>query len=102
MYLNGDSLLAKPFRERRNLLKTRFPPLAPDEPTIARFDHVNSIIGTAGDLEPVREFMAAALNAKCEGLMLKARSRRSRMRADDADPRRPGHRAGRGGQGGGA
>ena len=69
MYLNGESLLAKPFRERRTLLKTRFPPLAPDDPTIARFDHVNSIIGTAGDLEPVREFMAAALNAKCEGLV---------------------------------
>lgn len=66
-----QTLISKTFRDRRQLLKTRFPPREPSEPTIARFDHVKSLEGTCGNLDPVRQFMLDAISEKCEGLMLK-------------------------------
>lgn len=69
--VSRQTLINKPFRERRNLLKTRFPPREPSEPTIARFDHVKCMEGFPNNLEPIRQFMLQAISEKCEGLMLK-------------------------------
>lgn len=66
-----QTLINKPFRERRHLLKSRFPPREPSEPTIARFDHVKCMEGFPTNLEPIRQFMLEAISQKCEGLMLK-------------------------------
>ena len=66
-----QTLINKPFRERRELLKTRFPPREPDDPTIARWDHVKCMEGFPNNLEPIRQFMLEAISQKCEGLMLK-------------------------------
>ncbi|KAF9222565.1 hypothetical protein BS17DRAFT_802807 [Gyrodon lividus] len=52
MYLDGEILLERLFRERRALLRTRFPALAPEESGTARFDH-------------------KAVENRCEGLMIK-------------------------------
>lgn len=65
-------LLAKTFRERRNLLQTALPPYEDfNDPTLARFGHVESLIGSVGDLAPVEAFFHRALSSKCEGIMVK-------------------------------
>ncbi|KIK99060.1 hypothetical protein PAXRUDRAFT_794423 [Paxillus rubicundulus Ve08.2h10] len=70
MYLDGEALLERPFRERRALLRTRFPILAPEEPGIARFDHVESCESEQGR-EYIEEFWQKAVESRCEGLMVK-------------------------------
>ena len=66
MYLDGEPLLARPFRERRALLRTRFVPVP------NRFTWVRSLDAAAGDdPEPVLDFFRQALDAKCEGIMVK-------------------------------
>ncbi|KAL2261388.1 hypothetical protein VTK26DRAFT_4258 [Humicola hyalothermophila] len=65
MYLNGESLLDKPFRERRRLLRSRFIEIP------HHFTWVKSLDATAQDSEAVLEFFKSALDAKCEGLMVK-------------------------------
>lgn len=42
-----------------------------DDATLARFGHVESLVGSAGDLAPVEEFFHRALRSKCEGIMVK-------------------------------
>lgn len=66
-----QTLINKSFRERRDLLKSRFPPREPSEQTVARFDHVKCMEGLPNNLEPIRQFMLEAIAQKCEGLMLK-------------------------------
>lgn len=70
MYLDGDSLLKSSFRTRRRLLHTRFPPLSPQSPLIARFAHVRSCEST--DADQVARFFAQAQEYKCEGIMVKS------------------------------
>ncbi|KIJ18930.1 hypothetical protein PAXINDRAFT_161271 [Paxillus involutus ATCC 200175] len=70
MYLDGEVLLERPFRERRALLRTRFPVLAPEESAIARFDHVESCESERGR-ECIEEFWQKAVESRCEGLMIK-------------------------------
>ncbi|KAN0064353.1 hypothetical protein ACQY0O_002548 [Thecaphora frezii] len=70
MYLDGESLLKSSFRVRRNLLHSRFKPLAPKSPLIARFDHVRSCEST--DRDEVARFFAVAQEHKCEGIMVKS------------------------------
>ncbi|EPQ27854.1 uncharacterized protein PFL1_04598 [Pseudozyma flocculosa PF-1] len=70
MYLDGESLLKTSFRTRRNLLHSRFKPLAPRSPLIARFAHVRSCEST--DPDDVARFFAAAQQHKCEGIMVKS------------------------------
>lgn len=65
MYLNGQSLLGRPFRERRELLRSLFIEVA------HHFTWVKSIDATSGDSETVLEFFKSALENKCEGIMVK-------------------------------
>ncbi|KAG8733618.1 hypothetical protein FRC11_004546 [Ceratobasidium sp. 423] len=66
MYLNGEVLLNKSFRERRRLLREWFPPLVPEDPFCSRLAHVESVESEDGR-EVVEEFweraVASQLNA---------------------------------------
>nr|VWO97197.1 Uncharacterized protein [Ganoderma boninense] len=70
MYLDGQILLERPFRERRTLLRTRFPPYTPQQRDAARFDHVKSVESEEGR-DAVEEFWQTAVNSSSEGLMVK-------------------------------
>ncbi|KAE8226112.1 hypothetical protein CF319_g1253 [Tilletia indica] len=70
MYLNGQPLLKTAFRQRRQLLKKHFPPLAPENPMIACFGHVKSC--ESMDPEEVKTFFEQARAAHCEGIMVKS------------------------------
>ncbi|KAF8423809.1 hypothetical protein EV426DRAFT_109618 [Tirmania nivea] len=65
MYLNGEQLLERPFRERRGLLRSMFLEVP------RRFTWVKSIDATSQDHEAVLEFFKSALDIKCEGIMVK-------------------------------
>ncbi|KAF7596418.1 hypothetical protein BBP40_001725 [Aspergillus hancockii] len=65
MYLNGTSLLDRPFRERRELLRSLF------METPNRFTWVKSFDATSADSEAVLDFFKGATNTKCEGIMVK-------------------------------
>ncbi|KAM0510939.1 hypothetical protein ACHAPE_010370 [Trichoderma viride] len=65
MYLNGQSLLDRPFRERRELLRSLFIEVP------HHFTWVKSLDATSGDSETVLEFFKSALGNKCEGIMVK-------------------------------
>ncbi|WEW55185.1 ATP-dependent DNA ligase [Emydomyces testavorans] len=65
MYLNGESLLERPFRERRELLRSLFVEIP------NRFSWVRSIDATSSDSEMILNFFQEATNAKCEGIMVK-------------------------------
>ena len=65
MYLNGESLLDRPFRERRELLRSLFVELP------NRFTWVKNVDATSGDSETVLEFFKSATDIKCEGIMVK-------------------------------
>ncbi|KAH7369831.1 DNA ligase-like protein I [Rhexocercosporidium sp. MPI-PUGE-AT-0058] len=65
MYLNGESLLDRPFRERRELLRGLFTEV-PNQ-----FTWVKSIDATSQDSEIVLEFFKSATEIKCEGIMVK-------------------------------
>lgn len=65
MYLNDQSLLERPFRERRELLKSLFIEIP------HRFTWVKSIDATSGDSEAVLDFFKSATDVKCEGIMVK-------------------------------
>ena len=66
----GQILLEKPFRHRRSLLRSRFPPLIPAQKGAARFDHVQSCESEEGR-EAVEQFWQTAVNSRSEGLMIK-------------------------------
>ncbi|CAE6414534.1 unnamed protein product [Rhizoctonia solani] len=70
MYLNGEVLLGKPFRERRRLLREWLPPLVPEDPFCSRFAHTESVESEDGR-EVVEEFWERAVASQCEGLMIK-------------------------------
>lgn len=65
MYLNGEPLLERPFRERRELLRSLFTEV-PNQ-----FTWVKSIDATSQDSETVLEFFKSATDIKCEGIMVK-------------------------------
>ncbi|KAF9731615.1 hypothetical protein PMIN03_004780 [Paraphaeosphaeria minitans] len=65
MYLNGEELLNRPFRERRNLLRSLFVEI----PHL--FTWVKSLDATSADVETVQAFFKSALDIKCEGIMVK-------------------------------
>lgn len=65
MYLNGQSLLDRPFRERRGLLRSMFVEKE------NRFTWVKSLDATSVDSEAVLEFFKSATDLKCEGIMVK-------------------------------
>ncbi|OBT56079.1 hypothetical protein VE04_04246 [Pseudogymnoascus sp. 24MN13] len=65
MYLNGEPLLNRPFRERRSLLRSLFVELP------RHFTWVQSMDATSQDSEAILEFFKSATDAKCEGIMVK-------------------------------
>ncbi|KAK7180657.1 hypothetical protein DPSP01_011250 [Paraphaeosphaeria sporulosa] len=65
MYLNGEELLNRPFRERRNLLRSLFVEIP------HHFTWVKSLDATSADVETVQAFFKSALDIKCEGIMVK-------------------------------
>ncbi|ETI19772.1 hypothetical protein G647_08785 [Cladophialophora carrionii CBS 160.54] len=65
MYLNGEQLLDRPFRERRGLLRSMFVEKE------HHFTWVKSIDATSADSETVLEFFKSATDIKCEGIMVK-------------------------------
>ena len=65
MYLNGEELLGRPFRERRGLLRSLFVEIP------HHFTWVNSIDATSADSETVSDFFKQATDIKCEGIMVK-------------------------------
>lgn len=65
MYLNGQSLLDQPFRERRAMLRSRFVEIP------HHFTWVKSLDATSQDSEVVLEFFKSAIDSKCEGIMVK-------------------------------
>ena len=65
MYLNGEELLNRPFRERRELLRSLFVEVP------NKFTWVKSFDATSLDSEAVLEFFKGATDVKCEGIMVK-------------------------------
>jgi DNA ligase-1 len=65
MYLNGQPLLDRPFRERRSLLRSLFTEVP------QQFTWVQSIDATSQESESVLEFFKTATDTKCEGIMVK-------------------------------
>ncbi|CAI7661226.1 unnamed protein product [Penicillium viridicatum] len=65
MYLNGEPLLDRPFRERRELLRSLFVEIP------RHFGWVKSMDATSADSETVLEFFKSAIDVKCEGIMVK-------------------------------
>lgn len=65
MYLNGEELLNRSFRERRELLRSLFVEI-PNQ-----FTWVKNIDATSFDSETVLEFFKGATDIKCEGIMVK-------------------------------
>ncbi|EDU49163.1 DNA ligase 1 [Pyrenophora tritici-repentis Pt-1C-BFP] len=65
MYLNGEELLNRPFRERRSLLRSLFVEIP------HHFTWVKSLDATSTDVEAVQSFFQSALDIKCEGIMVK-------------------------------
>lgn len=64
-----QSLLSTPFRGRRQLLHTHFPPLRPTDPRYAKWELIPSCTDTEPD--KVRAFFHEALKMKAEGIMVK-------------------------------
>ena len=65
MYLNGEELLDRPFRERRSLLRSLFVEIP------NHFTWVKSMDATSANGEAVSDFFKQATDIKCEGIMVK-------------------------------
>ncbi|KAI5361356.1 putative DNA ligase, ATP-dependent, nucleic acid-binding protein [Septoria linicola] len=65
MYLNGEELLDRPFRERRSLLRSLFVEIP------NHFTWVKSLDATSAEVETVSSFFKQATDIKCEGIMVK-------------------------------
>ncbi|KIJ67942.1 hypothetical protein HYDPIDRAFT_25397 [Hydnomerulius pinastri MD-312] len=85
MYLDGEIQLERPFRERRSLLRTRFPALIPDEQGAARLAHVESCESEQGR-EWIEEFWQKAVDSRCEGLMIKVVFEQSTFQCSHTSP----------------
>jgi DNA ligase 1 len=65
MYLNGQPLLNRSFRERRDMLRSLFVEIP------HHFTWVKSLDATSQESETVLDFFKSAIDAKCEGIMVK-------------------------------
>jgi DNA ligase-1 len=87
MYLNGEELLNRPFRERRSLLKSLFIEIP------HTFTWVKSLEATSADVDAVQAFFKSALDMKCEGIMVKVLDNLPNpdllAEADDLDSKTP-------------
>ena len=82
MYLNEESLLNKSLRERRTLLKSSF------RIEEGRFGYVQSIDYPDHTDEEVQKFFQNALEAKCEGIMVKLLRDEIPVTTDDNDTKK--------------
>jgi len=85
MFLNGAELCDRPFRERRNLLRSLFIEIP------HHFTWVKSLDATSADSEVVLEFFKTATDVKCEGIMVKLLDNPAELEAsvDNAVPSAP-------------
>lgn len=65
MYLNGQPLLDRSFRDRRDMLRSLFTEIP------HRFTWVKNLDATSQDSEAVLDFFKQATDIKCEGIMVK-------------------------------
>ena len=65
MYLNGQELLDRSFRERRELLRSLFTEIP------LKFTWVKNLDATSLEADAVLEFFKTATEIKCEGIMVK-------------------------------
>lgn len=65
MFLNGQELLSRPFRERRELMHSMFIEIP------MKFIWVKSLDATSADVDAIRGFFRSSLEIKCEGIMVK-------------------------------
>ncbi|EPE05128.1 dna ligase [Ophiostoma piceae UAMH 11346] len=65
MFLNGEPLLDRPMRARRELLRSLFVEVP------RQFTWVQSMDATSDDGDAISEFFRGAVNEKCEGIMVK-------------------------------
>ena len=65
MYLNGQTLLDRPLRERRDLMKSLFVEVP------GKFTYVRHMDATSSDQDELAAFFKEAVDAKCEGIMVK-------------------------------
>jgi len=79
MYLNGEELLDRPFRERRNLLRSLFIEIP------HHFTWVKSLDATSADSDAVLNFFKSATDIKCEGIMVKVLDNPPEMTANNGD-----------------
>ncbi|KAG8779366.1 hypothetical protein FRC12_024326 [Ceratobasidium sp. 428] len=86
MYSNGEPLLGKSFRERRQLLRDTFPPFVPDDPFCSRLAHVQSVESESGR-EAVEEFWEKAVESQSEGLMIKLLDSGEVLEVDEENPK---------------
>ncbi|CBN75600.1 conserved unknown protein [Ectocarpus siliculosus] len=66
LYLNGQSLLQKPLKQRRRLLRSTFKEVDGRFRFATFMDHKED-----GDTGPIEEFLSEAVKGNCEGLMVK-------------------------------
>ncbi|RPA82251.1 putative DNA ligase I [Ascobolus immersus RN42] len=65
MMINGEEMMSRPFRERRELLRSLFTEVP------GQFTWVKSIDAVSADEDVVLDFFKSALKEKCEGIMVK-------------------------------
>ncbi|KAH8673332.1 hypothetical protein BX600DRAFT_508609 [Xylariales sp. PMI_506] len=80
MYLNGQPLLNRSFRERRELLRSLFIEVP------YHFTWVKSLDATSQDSESVLDFFKQATESKCEGIMVKILDNLPDLPAPEVDP----------------
>jgi DNA ligase-1 len=79
MYLNGEELLNRSFRERRNLLRSLFIEIP------HHFTWVKNLDATSADSDAVLEFFKSATDIKCEGIMVKILDNQADSEPQDDD-----------------
>ncbi|KAJ4402984.1 hypothetical protein N0V85_005197 [Neurospora sp. IMI 360204] len=79
MYLNGQPLLDRSFRERRDMLRSLFVEIP------HHFTWVKSIDATSQDSETVLESFKSAVDSKCEGIMVKILDNLPELEAPEPD-----------------
>ena len=84
MYLNGQPLLDRPFRERRELLRSLFTEVP------NHFTWVKSLDATSQDPEAVSDFFKRATDIKCEGIMVKILDNLPELAYQGDDPEEAG------------
>jgi DNA ligase-1 len=78
MYLNGEELMNRPFRERRSLLRSLFVEIP------RHFTWVKNLDATSNDSETVLQFFNGATDIKCEGIMVKVLDNTATIEIEEA------------------